>query len=92
VATDGSISSSPNRCRHNAGRNGMMAAVSITPEPSAFAIATLPARVRLEQARHAERRVAAQLERIAKAVVEPPEDDVDRLESSSVLMKTRRIT
>ena len=59
----------------------MMAAVSITPEPSALAIATLPGPRRLDEAGHAERRVAAQLERIAEVVVEPAEDDVDRLEA-----------
>ena len=34
-----------------------------------------------DESGHAERRVAAQLERIAEAVVESPEDDVDRLQA-----------
>ena len=59
----------------------MMAAVSITPVPSALATATLPARAASTRPGHAERRVAAQLERIAEAVVEPAEDDVDRLQA-----------
>ena len=36
---------------------------------------------RLHEARHAEQRVGAQLERIAEVVVEAAQDDVDRLEA-----------
>ena len=35
----------------------------------------------LDQSGHAERRIAAQLERIAEAVVEAAKDDVNRLEA-----------
>ena len=80
-APTAAASSSPSRCRQSAGRNGRIAGVSITPVPSALATATLPARDRFHQPGDAEQRVAAQLERIAEVVVEPAEDDVDRLQA-----------
>ena len=40
---------------------------------------------RLHQARHAQERVAAQLQRIAVVVVQPAEDDVDRLQAAEQL-------
>ena len=47
---------------------------------------------RLDQAGDAERRIAAQLERVAEAVVEPAEDDVDRLQAFQRLDEDPAIT
>jgi len=58
----------------------MSAAVCTTPLPSAFATATFR-RARPAGARHAERRVRAQLERVAEVVVEAAQDDVDAVEA-----------
>ena len=80
-ATDGSISSSPSRWRQSAGRNGRMAAVSITPGAERVGDDDVAGADGIDQAGDAEQRVAAQLERIAEAVVEPAEDDVDRLQA-----------
>ena len=81
VATDGSFSSSPSRSRHSPGRNGMMAAVSITPEPSALAIVTLPARAASTSPATPSDESPRSSSGSQKLSSSLPEDDVDRLQA-----------
>ncbi len=57
----------------------MMAADSMRPLPSALATATLPATT-LHQAGDAQQGLATQLQRVAEAVVDAAQDDVDLLQ------------
>ncbi len=85
VATEGIASFSPSRRSQSAGRKPSSAPDSSRPLPSALAMTTLPARARIEQAGHAERRVAAQLERVAEVVVQAAQDHVHALEAAQRL-------
>ena len=67
--------------RQSPGRNRREAAVSITPDPSALAMVTLPARAASTSPATPSVESRAQFQRIAVAVVESPEDDVDRLQA-----------
>ena len=59
----------------------MMAAVSITPLPSAFAITTLPALIGVHQACNSQERIAAQFQRIAETIVNAAQNYVYRLQA-----------
>ena len=52
------------------------------PLPSALATATWPARKRLQQTRHAQDRIVAQFQRIAKIVIDPAQNDVDLFQAA----------
>ncbi len=67
----------------------MCAGVSIRPLPSALSTTTVPAADRLHQPRHAQQRIAAQFQRIAEAVVEPPQDQSTGSSPASVFRYTR---
>ena len=84
----------PRRAGAGTGRagSGSSAGVSSTPLPSALATATRAGAHRLHQARHAERRVAAQLQRIAEVVVQAAQDRRRTgCRPSSVFRKTRLV-
>ncbi len=59
----------------------MNADVSISPLPSAFATATLPARTASTKPGHAEVRIGTQLDRVAEAIVHAPQNYVHLLQS-----------
>ena len=73
-----------------AGRNAGSAGDSSTPVPNALATSTSPGAPGLHQAGHAERRIAAQLERIAEVVVEAAQDGVHAAQAADRLQVTRR--
>ena len=55
-----------------------MSLSSATPLPTAFAMVTLPGPGRVDDARAADDRVGAELQRVQEIVVHPPVDDVHR--------------
>jgi hypothetical protein len=72
-----------------AGRKPISAPDASRPLPSALAMTTRPARTDVEQAGHAERRVAAQFERVAIAVVLAAQDDMHALQAAQGLQVDR---
>jgi len=59
----------------------MMAAVSITPLPSAFATTTVACDNCIHQARNSQERISAKFEWIAETIVNTTQNDVYRLQS-----------
>ena len=81
VGSDGRPSSSPSSVCAMAGRKPCTALDSRKPLPSALASTRLPRAQHLHQARHAERRIGAQFERIAVVVVQASQQRVHRLQA-----------
>jgi hypothetical protein len=73
VATEGIASGSPSNFLQAPGRNPGSAADSIRPLPRALATRDVAGTHGLQQARNAERRIAAQFERVAVVVIQPAE-------------------
>ena len=89
VATSGSSSFSPSSRSATGGRKPSHAADSSTPVPSALRHHDAAGAQRAQQSRDAERRVAAQFQRIAEIVVEAPQDGMHAAQSAQRLEEHR---
>ena len=77
VASEGMAIGSPRSRSQIGGRKPTSAGDSSTRIPKALPTSTPPRTPRFDQPGHAERRIGAQLERIAVVIVEPAQDRVD---------------